>query len=99
MMSEYNVYMRCDVIPVIRKTIRFFSFNFCHRIRGTLISLYDPFLNTGMFFAFLLGKYFDYAIEAMYLMLSTIVFVILFADIPETYQHLVKMEKQKVVNG
>lgn len=66
------------------------------RIRGTLMSFYDPFVNIGMLIAFLLGKYFTYADQAMYQMIWAVLFVILFARIPQTPGHLVNMEKQKV---
>lgn len=74
--------------------------NFClifyRRIRGTLMAFFDIFMNSGALIAFLLGKYFNYANQAMYLMILTIVFVILFAGIPQSPTHLVNMEKQKV---
>lgn len=60
------------------------------------MSLFDPFMNIGGVMAFLLGKYFHYADQAKFLMISTIVFVILFARIPDSPTHLVYMEKQKV---
>lgn len=76
----------------------FFPQFFLRRIRGTLISLYDPFMNVGVLIALFLGKYFNYANQAMYLMISTTVFLILFAGIPESPTYLVNMEKQKVEN-
>lgn len=60
------------------------------------MSLFDPFMNIGAVMAFSLGKYFNYADQAIFLMISSIVFVILFAGIPDSPTHLVCMEKQEV---
>lgn len=60
------------------------------------MSLFDPFMNVGALMAFILGKYFNYADQAIFFMVSAIVFVILFARIPNSPTHLVYMEKQKV---
>lgn len=68
----------------------FFSF------RGTLLSIFDPFMNSGIVIAFVLAKYFDYAAQAKCHLIVTILFVILFAKIPESPQHLINMQKQKV---
>lgn len=68
---------------------------FC-RIRGTLLSFFDPFMNLGHVVAFVLAKYFDYATQAKFLMIFPIVFVILFARIPESPQHLINVQKQEV---
>lgn len=60
------------------------------------MSIFDPFVNFGMVLAYLLGKYFDYADQAKFLMISTIIFMILFYGIPESPAHLLKVNKQKV---
>lgn len=56
-------------------------------------------MNIGAVMAFLLGKYFNYADQATYLMIPTILFVILFAWIPETPVHLLKVDKLKVTGS
>lgn len=60
------------------------------------MSIFDPFANAGMVIAFLLGKYLDYADQAKFLLIPTIVFMILFAGIPESPAHLLKVNKQNV---
>lgn len=66
------------------------------RIRGTLLSFFDPFMNLGVIMAFVLAKYFDYAAQAKCHLVVVIVFIILFARIPQSPQHLVNVQKQKV---
>lgn len=63
------------------------------------MSFYDPFMNTGLLVALLLGKYYDYATQAEFLMISTTVFLVLFAWIPESPTHLLNKEKEKVMTA
>lgn len=70
---------------------------FFSRLRGTLFSLFDPIWNSGTVMAFVLAKYFDYATQAKINLVMPILFVILFARMPDTPQHLVNVERQKVI--
>lgn len=70
--------------------------NLFSRFRGTLLSFFDPFMNLGTIMAFVLAKYFDYVDQAKIHLIVSILFVILFARIPESPQHLVDARREKV---
>lgn len=74
----------------IYENIHFFRF------RGTLLSFFDPFMNLGTASAFVLAKYLDYNDQAKCHLIMVILFVILFARIPESPQHLIDMQRPKV---
>lgn len=65
-------------------------------MRGSLNSFFDPAFNTGMLLSFVLANSFDYVTQAKYLMVLPIAFVILFAKIPDSPQHLVNIQSEKV---
>lgn len=91
MIGEYLSIFRIQLIMPIS-----FGAYFRFRIRGTLVSLFDPFMNCGAVFAFVLGKYYNYADQAKFHLVLSVVYMILFARIPDSPQHLVKMQREKV---
>lgn len=72
------------------------KYEFICSIRGTLNSAVDPFLNSGVVFAMLLGKRFDYIDQAKFHLILPIIFMIFFVWVPESPQHLINMRKEKV---
>lgn len=56
-------------------------------------------MNLGTVMAFLLGNYFDYVAQAKFHLILSVLYVILFARIPESPQHLINVQRQKVRKG
>lgn len=64
-----------------------------------MFSFFDIFMSSGTVLAFVLAKYFDYVAQAKVHLVVSILFVIVFARIPDSPQHLVNVQRQKVCNG
>lgn len=65
-------------------------------MRGSLNSFFDPAYNTGMLLSFVIANSLDYVTQAKCHMILPIAFVILFARIPQSPQHLVNIQSPKV---
>lgn len=72
------------------------SINSNFSIRGSLNSIIDPSFNLDMLSGFVIANYFDYVTQAKLLLILPIVFVMLFARIPESPQYLMSIQKLKV---
>lgn len=84
--------VRCQRHGIAFKFFELYNYS----IRGTLTALFDTFLNLGVISAFVLSKYFDYVAQAKYNLILPIAFVILFAKIPDSPQHLMQIRREKV---
>lgn len=56
-------------------------------------------MNFGTVTAFVAGKYFDYAVQVKFHLIVSLAYLILFARIPESPQHLVNVQREKVGIG
>lgn len=83
---------RVAIVPLSSDDNLFFSCG----IRGTLNSVFDPFLNLGVVFSLFLGKSFNYVDQAKYQLIFPILFLLLFVWVPESPQHLINIQKEKV---
>lgn len=69
---------------------------FSSRIRGALNAFYVPANKLGYLLTFLLANYFNFIDQAKFHLILSIVFMTLFAGVPETPQHLVNRKKHEV---
>lgn len=58
----------------------------------------DPAFNIGTLLSFVLAHYFDYVTQAKFHLILPIAFVVLFARVPQSPQHLVNKQKLKSAN-
>lgn len=65
-------------------------------VRGSLNSIMDPAMNSGVMLSFLLGKYLNVVDQAKFLLIVPVVFVALAVFMPQTPDYWVQRNKRKV---